>query len=98
MTGIGDNAGPLARIKMDDSFLSGAIVFGYAIAGLFFFRFWKRTADRLFVMFAIAFWLLGAIRLAITMFKVEEDHYLYWIRLVAYLLILAAIVDKNWRK
>jgi hypothetical protein len=87
-----------------DDFLSGAIVFGYAIAGLFFLRFWKRTADRLFVMFAIAFWLLGAIRLAITVVPlvtgatVNEDHYLYWIRLVAYLLILAAIVDKNWRK
>ena len=81
-----------------DDFLSGAIVFGYASAGLFFLRFWRRTADRLFVMFAIAFWLLGAIRLAITLVEVKEDSYLYWIRLAAYLLILAAIIDKNWRK
>lgn len=40
-------------------FLSGAITLGFLVAGLFFLRFWRRTHDRLFLAFAIAFALLG---------------------------------------
>ena len=32
--------------------VSGAIVMGYAVAGLFFLRFWRETRDRLFLIFA----------------------------------------------
>ena len=84
-----------------NSFLNGIIVMGHAAAGLFFLRFWRKTHDRLFLMFAIAFWLLGVIRIAmVALGQPGEDHYLYWFRLAAYLLILVAIIDKNlsWRK
>lgn len=81
-----------------DHFFSGAVAFGYAMAGLFFLRFWKRTADRLFLIFALAFWLLGIIRVLIVTLDVPEDHWLFWVRFAAYLLILVAIIDKNWRK
>lgn len=84
-----------------NAFLNGISVMGHCTAGVFFLRFWHKTADRLFLMFAIAFWLLGAIRFAMLLLgQPEEDHYLYWFRLAAYLLILIAIVDKNlaWRK
>jgi len=82
-----------------DYFVSGAVAFGYGMAGLFFLRFWKRTSDRLFVMFALAFWLLGLVRLALVLSgEPGEDNILYWIRFIAYLLILAAIIDKNFRK
>ena len=40
-------------------FLSGAVTIGYVLAALFFVRFWRRTADRLFLAFAIAFGLLA---------------------------------------
>jgi len=40
-------------------FLSGAVTMGFAIASAFFLRFWRRTGDRLFLVFALAFWLLG---------------------------------------
>lgn len=81
------------------TFLNGAIALGHVIAGLFFFRFWHRTRDRLFLWFAIAFALLGAIRVGMEGFgEPNEEHFLYWFRLVAYLLILVAIVDKNLRK
>ena len=30
-----------------------------ATAGLFFLRFWRKTRDRLFAIFACAFWLMG---------------------------------------
>ena len=77
--------------------VSGAIVMGYAVAGLFFMRFWRETRDRLFLIFASAFWILGVQRLALTFSRgmVEDDTGLYLVRLFAFLLILGAIVDKN---
>ena len=79
------------------TFLSGAVTMGFAIAGLFFLRFWKRTRDALFLTFAIAFSLLGLVQalLALTDFPVEERSLFYLIRLAAFLLILSAIWFKN---
>jgi uncharacterized protein DUF5985 len=80
-----------------DLIVSGAIAMGYAVAGLFFLRFWRETHDRLFLTFSVAFWLLGAQRLALVFTRdMMEDHTgLYLVRLFAFLLILWAIVDKN---
>jgi len=77
--------------------VSGAITMGYAVAGLFFLRFWRETHDRLFLIFAGAFWVLGLQRLALVFTRdMIEDHTgLYLVRLLAFLLILGAIVDKN---
>ena len=77
--------------------MAGAIVMGYAVCGLFFLRFWRRTGDRLFLVFALAFWLLGLQRLALAFTEpVEESRTgLYLVRLFAFLLILWAIIDKN---
>lgn len=41
------------------AFLHGMVTMGFIIAGLFFLRFWRRTKDGLFVVFAFAFWLLA---------------------------------------
>jgi hypothetical protein len=79
-----------------NDFLKGAIAMGYATAALFFLRFYWRTRDRLFVMFAAAFLVLGAIRIGMVVWHDPmEHHFLYWLRFVAYLLILVAIIDKN---
>lgn len=77
--------------------IPGAIVMGYTVAGLFFLRFWRQTRDRLFLIFAISFWLLGAQRLALALTSqaVEARTGLYLVRLFAFLLILVAIIDKN---
>ena len=77
--------------------ISGAILMGYLVAGLFFLRFWRDTRDRLFLIFAIAFAILGGQRLALVLTRemLETQTGLYLIRLFAFLLILAAIVDKN---
>jgi hypothetical protein len=77
--------------------VSGAITMGYAVVGLFFLRFWRETRDRLFLIFAIAFWLLGLQRVALvfTPHMAETGTGLYLVRLFAFLLILAAIIDKN---
>lgn len=78
-------------------FLSGAITLGFFVAGLFFLRFWKKTHDKLFLAFAMAFWLLGLGQalLAFTSVPVEERSFLYLIRLAAFVLILIAIWRKN---
>ena len=80
-------------------FLSGAVTFGFIVAGLFFLRFWKRTRDGLFVAFALAFWLLGLTQalLAFTDIPVEERSWLFLLRLAAFLLILISIWRKNRR-
>jgi Family of unknown function (DUF5985) len=82
-----------------DLFLIGAIAMASFVAGLFFLRFWRDTGDRLFFIFAIAFWLLGLTRLALVLIgsenRGEEHTYLYWVRFAAFLLILLAIIDKN---
>ena len=44
--------------------VSGAMVMAYLAAGLFFLRFWRQTHDRLFAMFAAAFWILAAASVA----------------------------------
>lgn len=78
-------------------FLSGAITMGFAVAGLFFLRFWKRTGEGLFVAFAFAFWLLGLTQalLAFTDIPVEERSWLYLLRLAAFSLILVSVWIKN---
>jgi hypothetical protein len=78
-------------------FLSGVLVMGYFVAGLYFLRFWRDTRDRLFGIFAAAFWLLAVQRTALTMSSNPhgDQLLLYTVRLVAFVLLLAAILDKN---
>ena len=77
-------------------FISGMIVAGYLIAGLFFTRFWHETRDRLFLMFAIAFGALAAQRALLAFWPTgQTGAFLYTLRAFAFLLIIAAIIDKN---
>lgn len=78
-------------------FISGAIMLGSFVASLFFYRFWRRTLDRLFVWFAVAFLILGIERLVLAITHANEisSPAIYILRLVAFLLIIVAIVDKN---
>ncbi len=80
-------------------FISGAIVMGFIVAGLFFLRFWKRTGDRLFIAFALAFWLLGSVQaiLALSDIPVEERSPVYLLRLAAFAVIIVSITIKNRR-
>lgn len=78
-------------------FLAGAVTAGFVVSGLFFFRFWHRTRDSLFLAFAFAFWLLGLAQgiLALGNVPVEERSLIFLIRLGAFALILLAIARKN---
>lgn len=76
---------------------AGAIVLGCWAIALFFFRFWRKTGDRLFVFFASAFLLLGIERIVLALLNQESDYksWAYLIRLAAFLLIFFAIITKN---
>jgi hypothetical protein len=77
--------------------LSGALLFSYAIAGVHFLRFWKRTGDRLFVHFAIAFWLFALNQLAssIPVVADETSGYEYLLRVLGFIVNIVGIIDKN---
>jgi hypothetical protein len=80
-----------------NEFLMGGIGVGSFVAGLFFIRYWLHTRDRFFVYFALSFLMEAANRLAMILFlEPNEDVPGYYVvRLVAYGLIVAAIIDKN---
>jgi hypothetical protein len=77
--------------------LVGAIVMGSFVIALFFLRFWRNSRDRLFLYFALSFGIEGVHRLysAITRDGGEDSPLHYLVRLLAYGLILWAILEKN---
>jgi len=80
-----------------EQFLSGAIAMGFAVAGLLFLSYWRRLRERLFLMFAVSFILLAVnyTWLAVTEIPSEERSPLFLVRLLAFLLIIVAIVQSN---
>lgn len=76
--------------------LTGAITMASLVIALFFLRFWRNTGDRFFLYFSLSFLIEGLHRLYSALNNDVEDtplHYL--IRLLAYGLILWAILEKN---
>jgi len=78
-------------------FVAGLITMGFAVSSLFFLRFWSRTHETLFMIFAAAFALLALNQALATIFEFgrEELGWLYLLRLAAFLLIIIGIVQKN---
>lgn len=76
---------------------SGALTVAYALISLFFFKFRSRSGDRLFTLFAMAFLILSGQRLVLTVAREwgENSVWLYSLRLLAFVVIVYAIVDKN---
>lgn len=76
---------------------SGALAMAYAIIALYFFKFRSRSGDRLFTLFASAFLILAGQRLVLTVAREwgEESAWLYGLRLLAFVIIVYAIIDKN---
>jgi hypothetical protein len=81
------------------AFLHGALAMASWVAGMFFLRFWRSSRDRLFVYFVLAFWLLAIGWAALTFLRSEADAdvSVYLIRLLAFVLIIIGVVDKNRR-
>ena len=66
------------------------------MAGLFFLRFWTLSRDRLFLLFCVAFWIFAVNWLLLALGGPLSEH-VYVLRLLTFLVIAAAIVDKNRR-
>lgn len=77
--------------------LLGAIAMGTLTAGIFFLRFWRTSRDRLFLLFGLSFLVesVNRVALALTDRPNEGSPWYYCVRLLSFLLILVAIVDKN---
>ena len=82
---------------MVEGFLLGVIATCSAIAAGFFFKFWRRTGDRFFLAFGAAFVIEAVNRMSVLFVDrpSEGRPLMYVVRLLAFLLIVAAIIDKN---
>lgn len=85
---------------MIEGFLLGVIVTASLTAGIFFLKFWRRTRDPLFLAFSVAFIIEGLNRVGFLFVDRpnEGTPIIYTVRLLAFLLIVAAIVWKNRRQ
>jgi uncharacterized membrane protein HdeD (DUF308 family) len=83
---------------MITAFLLGIISAFSIIAGVFFVRFWRETRDSFFLAFAVFFFVEAGNRIALLFLSRpnEGSPWIYVIRLIALLIILAAILHKNY--
>lgn len=75
----------------------GALAMGFVVAALFFHRYWRESRDRLFLWFAAAFLVLAIQRVATVLSAQwnEDTTWVYVLRLLAFLMILIGILEKN---
>ena len=92
--GLGE---PMMRLV---PFLLGIIAMASLTAGVFFLKFWRVTRDVLFLAFGVFFWIEAGSRVALLFFEhpSEGSPWIYLLRLFALLLILAAILKKNYSR
>ena len=81
-------------------FFAGALTMGYVVAAAFFLKFWRRTRDSLFLIFALAFVLLALNQGAPVVLDIprEDQAPVYLLRLAGFALIILAILRKNMRR
>lgn len=81
-------------------FLQGATMMASVAVAVFFLRFWRQTSDRLFAVFAAAFALFAVNRLLLAVLDEDAEGrtWLYALRAATFLMIAAAVLDKNVRR
>jgi hypothetical protein len=81
-------------------FLLGVLAAASATAALFFLKFWKKTNDSIFLAFAAYFLIEAVNRVALVFMERPNEGIalIYGARLFATLLIIAAILRKNYGK
>jgi hypothetical protein len=72
-------------------------MFANLLVALYFLRFWFESRDRLFFIFSLAFSIFAVNRILLSILDVENEArtFVYVLRLIAFLLIILGIVDKN---
>ncbi len=83
------------------TFMWGVLAMASLVSATFFLRFWRESQERLFAFFALAFAGLAAnwVGLAIINHPTDEasQEYAYVVRLIAFVILLIGIIDKNRR-
>jgi uncharacterized membrane protein HdeD (DUF308 family) len=81
-----------------EGFLMGVIAMASLTAGVFFLKFWKNTRDPFFLAFAASFLMEGVNRTFVLFLARpnEGNPWIYIVRLLSFLLILWAILHKNY--
>lgn len=79
------------------SVLAGATAMASLVAALFFLKFWRRTKDSFFLLFAAAFAIdaLGRFMLAVVQLSDIAEPIYFLHRLVMFAIIALAIAKKN---
>lgn len=82
---------------MLNALLLGAVAMASSIASLFFVRYWRKTGDFLFLLFALAFIVDAFTRIVLGLNLVgnETEPAIYLGRLITFLLIILGIAFKN---
>ena len=82
-------------------FAWGVLAMASLVAALFFLRFWRATRERLFAFFSLSFLGLGATWLGLAIIDQPADEaqqeYAYIVRLLAFVILIIGIIDKNRR-
>jgi uncharacterized membrane protein HdeD (DUF308 family) len=83
---------------MIEGFLLGVIATASIIASIFFLKFWRKTGDSFFLAFAASFFIEGLNRCGVLLLEKpnEGNPWVYVVRLLSFLLILVAILRKNY--
>lgn len=91
-----------------EALLSGISIATFAASGIFFLRFWRASRDAFFMLFCLACWFLSCERLALLFLpdaqssirtpETAVQSWVYLLRMAAFVMILAAIVQKNRKK
>ena len=79
------------------TFMQGATAMGCLALAVVFLRFWKRSGDRLFAIFSMAFAIFALNRVLLGPVAGDEttEAVLYVMRALVFALIFLAILDKN---
>lgn len=82
-------------MKTAVDFLTGFATCGALAVTVYFLRLWRDTRDRFFALFGLAFGIFAADWVLFTFVPALAANRSYLGRLVGFLVIVAAIVDKN---
>ena len=79
-------------------FMSGIVATTFCVAGLYFRFFYLRTRDRLFFFFSLACFILVVERICLVAVSPNYEFapLIYAVRLIAFVVLLIGIIQKNF--